>query len=68
MLITRAGAERVVRAAFRAAMTRRKHVTLVDKANVLPSMAFFRRIFDEVASEFPAVATDRVYVDAAACI
>lgn len=66
MLITRAGAERVVRAAFRAAMTRRKHVTLVDKANVLPSMAFFRRIFDEMANEFPAVATDRVYVDAAA--
>jgi 3-isopropylmalate dehydrogenase len=66
MRITRAGAERVVRAAFRAAMKRRQHVTLVDKANVLPSMAFFRRIFDEVAGEFPAVATDRVYVDAAA--
>ncbi len=65
MRITRAGAERVVRAAFRAAIARRKHVTLVDKANVLPSMAFFRRIFDEVAREFPAVATDRVYVDAA---
>jgi 3-isopropylmalate dehydrogenase len=65
MRITRAGAERVVRAAFRAAISRRKHVTLVDKANVLPSMAFFRRIFDEVAREFPMVATDRVYVDAA---
>ena len=65
MRITRAGAERVARAAFRAAMRRRKHVTLVDKANVLPSMAFFRRVFDEVAREFPAVATDRVYVDAA---
>jgi 3-isopropylmalate dehydrogenase len=65
MRITRAGAERVVRAAFRAAMKRRKHVTLVDKANVLPSMAFFRRIFDEVAREFPTIATDRVYVDAA---
>jgi len=65
MRITRAGAERVVRAAFRAAMKRRRHVTLVDKANVLPSMAFFRRIFDEVAGEFPTVATGRVYVDAA---
>ena len=65
MRITRAGAERVVRAAFRAALKRRKHVTLVDKANVLPSMAFFRRIFDEVTREFPTVATDRVYVDAA---
>lgn len=41
-------------------------MTLVDKANVLPSMAFFRRIFDEVAAEYPGVSTDRVYVDAAA--
>jgi 3-isopropylmalate dehydrogenase len=66
MSITRAGAERVVRAAFRLARARRNKVALVDKANVLPSMAFFRRIFDEVAREFPAVETERVYVDAAA--
>ncbi|MHC4213873.1 MAG: isocitrate/isopropylmalate family dehydrogenase, partial [Planctomycetota bacterium] len=43
-----------------------KKVTLVDKANVLPSMVFFRRIFDEVAESFPEVDTERVYVDAAA--
>jgi 3-isopropylmalate dehydrogenase len=66
MRITRRGAERVIRAAFRQALTRRCHVTLVDKANVLPSMAFFRRIFDEIAGEFTAVKTDRIYVDAAA--
>jgi 3-isopropylmalate dehydrogenase len=66
MRITRTGAERVVRSAFEQARSRRRHVTLVDKANVLPSMAFFRRVFDEVAREFPDVATDRVYVDAAA--
>ena len=65
MLITRAGSERVIRAAFQLAMKRRKRVTLVDKANVLPSMAFFRQIFDEVAAEFPGIETDRVYVDAA---
>ncbi len=64
MKITRRGAERVCREAFKLARTRRKHCTLVDKANVLPSMAFFRRIFDEVAAEFPDVQTDRVYVDA----
>jgi len=29
-------------------------------------MAYFRHIFDEVAREFPEVATGRVYVDAAA--
>ena len=42
-----------------------KHVTLVDKANVLPSMAFFRRIFDEIAEQYPDVQTARAYVDAA---
>jgi 3-isopropylmalate dehydrogenase len=66
MLVTRAGAERVIRAAFRIAAGRKNRLTLVDKANVLPSMAFFRQIFDEVAPEFPAVQTDYAYVDAAA--
>jgi len=64
--ITQRGAERICRAAFRLARTRRRHCTLVDKANVLPSMAFFRRVFDAVAREFPDVQTDRVYVDAMA--
>jgi 3-isopropylmalate dehydrogenase len=64
--ITRHGSERLFRAAFRLAQQRRRKVTLVDKANVLPSMVFFRRVFDEVAAEFPDVATERVYVDAAA--
>jgi 3-isopropylmalate dehydrogenase len=66
MRISRTGADRVIRAAFRQAMQRRKRLALVDKANVLPSMAFFRRIFDEIAAGFPEVETDRVYVDAAA--
>ena len=66
MLITRRGSERIIRAAFREAMKRRKHLTLIDKANVLPSMAFFRRIFDDIAPEFPEVTTERIYVDAAA--
>jgi 3-isopropylmalate dehydrogenase len=65
MLITRHCAERIFRSAFEQAKRRRGHVTLVDKANVLPSMAFFRKIFDEVAREYPEIATDRVYVDAA---
>src|SRR5262249_2456070 len=50
----------------REALRRRKRVTLVDKANVLPSMAFFRQVFCEVAAEFPGVHTECVYVDAAA--
>ena len=66
MRISRRTSERLFRAAFRLAATRRKHVTLVDKSNVLPSMAYFRAIFDQIAGEFPDIATDRVYVDAAA--
>jgi 3-isopropylmalate dehydrogenase len=64
MRISRAGSERLFRSAFEQAMLRRKKVTLVDKANVLPSMAYFRGVFDEIAREYPEVETERVYVDA----
>jgi 3-isopropylmalate dehydrogenase len=66
MLITRKGSLRIFHAAFKQAMARRKKVTLVDKANVLPSMVLFREIFEEVAKEYPEVETEVVYVDAAA--
>lgn len=68
-IITRRGTERVVRAAFRLAERRNKpkpKVTCVDKANILRSFAFFRKVFDEVAAEFPNVSADHMYVDAAA--
>lgn len=66
MRITRKGAERVCRTAFELASKRRKKCTLVDKANVLPSMVFFRKVFDEVGEEFPDVEREHVYVDAMA--
>ncbi len=66
MRITRYTSERLFRAAFREARKRRNLVSLIDKANVLPSMAFFRNIFDEISAEFPDVRTERIYVDAAA--
>jgi len=66
MRITRSSSERLFLRAFELAKRRRSKVTLVDKANVLPSMVFFREIFDEVASSFPEVVTERIYVDAAA--
>jgi 3-isopropylmalate dehydrogenase len=68
-VITRRGTERVVRSAFRIARRRgrpRPRVTCVDKANILRSFAFFRKVFDEVAAEFPDVEADHLYVDAAA--
>jgi len=73
MIITRRGTERVVRWAFQLARKRkgmhgseRGMVHCVDKANVLKSMAFFREVFDWVASEFPDIQTDHAYVDAMA--
>lgn len=66
MRISRANSERLFARAFEHARLRRGKVTLVDKANVLPSMAFFRRIFDETAAAYPEIETERVYVDAMA--
>jgi 3-isopropylmalate dehydrogenase len=66
MRITRAGSVRLFHSAFQLARTRRRKVTLVDKANVLPSMAYFRHIFNEVAALYPDVQTEAYYVDAAA--
>jgi 3-isopropylmalate dehydrogenase len=70
LVITREGTEKVVRRAFELARSRAERfgrpakVTCVDKANVLASYAFFRKVFDEVAQAYPEVATERVYVDA----
>jgi 3-isopropylmalate dehydrogenase len=64
--ISRHTSQRLFRAAFAQARRRRRLVTLVDKSNVLPSMAYFRGIFDEIAVEFPDVRAEKVYVDAAA--
>jgi 3-isopropylmalate dehydrogenase len=71
MVITRKGSERVHEFAFRLAERRQRrgkpgHVTCVDKANVFVSMAFFRRIFDEVSARHPGVAAHHHYVDATA--
>jgi 3-isopropylmalate dehydrogenase len=66
MHISRKGAERICRAAFEQARKRRKLVTLVDKANVLPSMAYLRNIFDQIAKEYSDVNTERQYIDAMA--
>jgi 3-isopropylmalate dehydrogenase len=64
--VTRRGAERVCRVAFEHARRRRRRCALVDKANVLPSMVFFRSVFDAVARDYPDVEASHVYVDAMA--
>ncbi|MEI6694060.1 MAG: 3-isopropylmalate dehydrogenase [Actinomycetes bacterium] len=61
------GVERVVRDAFRRAMLRRKHLTLVHKANVLVHAgSMWQRIVNDVAKEYPEVKVDYQHVDAAA--
>lgn len=70
MLITRDVSERLFALAFALARTRREagrpgRVTCVDKANVLPSMAFFRQIFLECAARHPDIEAECQYVDAA---
>lgn len=66
LLVTREGSERLFHFCFRLARTRRHKLTLIDKANVLPSMAFFRELFYEVAQQYADVEAGHVYVDAAA--
>ncbi len=66
-LNTRRGVERVIRDAFERALKRdRKKLTLVHKNNVLTRAGgLWTRTFDEVAKEYPTVATDYLHVDAA---
>jgi 3-isopropylmalate dehydrogenase len=60
------GVERVVRDAFGRAQQRRKHLTLVHKTNVLVHAGgLWKRVFDQVAAEFPDVETGYQHVDAA---
>ncbi|RME82796.1 MAG: 3-isopropylmalate dehydrogenase [Caldilineae bacterium] len=67
MLYTRPEIERVVRVAARAARRRRKHLTSVDKANVLGVSRLWRRVTTEVmANEFPDVTLEHQLVDAMA--
>ncbi len=69
MLYTRNGVERVIRYAFETAAHRNKggtpKVTLVDKANAIRAQDLWTRTFAEVAEEYPGVATDHAYIDAA---
>lgn len=58
--------ERIVAAGFEAAMKRRKKLTSVDKANVLESSRLWRETVTKMASRYPEVELNHMYVDNAA--
>ena len=63
MVYTRAEVARIARTAFTMARKRSKHVTSIDKANVLTTMVLWRDVVTEVAREFADVALDHMYID-----
>ena len=67
MIFTRKGVERVTRYAFDLARKRAKgrKLTLVDKANAVLAMDLWTRVFEEVGREYPDIARDHAYIDAA---
>jgi len=66
-IYTRRGCERIMRAAFAAARTRRKKVTSITKSNALVyGMVLWDEVYRSVARDFPDVEAHSLLVDAAA--
>ena len=58
--------ERIAHVAFKSAQGRRKHVTSVDKANVLETSQLWRAVVNDVAATYPDVTLDHMYFDSCA--
>ena len=62
-IYTRPEIERILKVAFEFAMKRNKHLTVVDKANVLASSRLWRQIAKEMEPQYPEVNTDYMFID-----
>lgn len=62
-IYTRPEIERILKVAFDTAMKRNKHLTVVDKANVLASSRLWRLIAKEMETSYPEVNTDYMFID-----
>ena len=60
---TRPEIERILRVAFETAMARHRHLTVVDKANILASSRLWRQIAKEMEPQYPEVTTDYMFID-----
>ena len=65
-IYSRAEVERILKLAFEYAGRRRKHLTVVDKANVLESSRLWRQVAQEMAPNYPDIQVDYMFVDNAA--
>lgn len=65
-IYTKTEVERIIRLAYQYAMQRNKKLCIVDKANVLESSRLWREVGQQIEKEFPEVATEYLFVDAAA--
>ena len=65
-IYTKDEVERIAHLAFKAAQKRRKKLTLVDKANVLETSRLWRKVVKDMASQYPDVELNFLYVDNAA--